>query len=80
MSGSELDVSTLLRTVYRTPTLDSGLANRVRARVALIDTFGEVARLLVEVPAFALTATLGGSVTAVPEEAPAEEGSDARAT
>jgi len=81
MSGSELDVSTLLRTVYRTPTLDSGLANRVRDRVALIDTFGEVARLLVEAPVFALTATLGGGVnTDPPEEPPAEEGSDARAT
>lgn len=74
MSRSELDVSTLLRTAYRTPTLDSGLADRVRARVALIDTIGEVARLLLEAPAFAFTATLSAD-----SEAP-EEDRDARAT
>ena len=68
MSGSELDVSTLLRTAYRTPTPDSGLADRVRARVALIDTIGEMARLLVQAPVFALTATL------------AQEATDARGT
>lgn len=68
MSGSELDVSTLLRTAYRTPTPDGGLADRVRARVALIDTIGEVARLLVQAPVFALTATL------------AQEATDARGT
>lgn len=61
MSGSELDVSTLLRTAYRTPTPDASLADRVRARVALIDTIGEVARLLGEAPVFAFGATLGES-------------------
>lgn len=74
MRGSELDVSTLLRTAYRAPAPDSGLADRVRARVALIDTVGEIARLLVETPVFAFTATLSGGAEA-PEEAP-----DARAT
>ena len=69
MRGSELDVSTLLRTAYRAPTLDNALANRVRARVALIDTVGEIARLLLETPAFAFTATLGAGSEA-PEEAP----------
>jgi len=69
MRGSELDVSTLLRTAYRAPAPDSGLAERVRARVALIDTFGEIARLLVETPVFAFTTTLGAG-SEVPEEAP----------
>lgn len=71
MSGSELDVSTLLRTAYRAPTPDGSLAERVRARVALIDTIGEVARLLVEAPVFVLTATLGGGSPS--EAAPAAQ-------
>lgn len=75
MSGSELDVSTLLRTAYRTPTPDSSLADRVRARVALIDTIGEVARLLGEAPVFAFTASLDES--SFSEAAAAtEEGAD----
>ncbi|HEY6727433.1 MAG TPA: hypothetical protein VI197_25535 [Polyangiaceae bacterium] len=79
MGGSELDVSTLLRTAYRAPTPDGSLAERVRARVALIDTIGEVARLLVEAPAFALTATLG-SAAPVDATAAAQEVSDVRST
>lgn len=79
MSGSELDVSTLLRTAYRTPAPDASLADRVRARVALIDTVGEVARLLVEAPVFALTTTLGDSPLA-DADAPSGEDSDAGTT
>lgn len=74
MSGSELDVSTLLRTAYRAPAPDGSFADRVRARVALIDTIGEVTRLLVEAPVFAFTASVGGP--SAPAAETVEGGSD----
>ncbi len=59
-SPRAVDVAAILAAVYRRPNeqLDQ-LAERVRARLALIETMGECLRLLVEVPAAAASWTLG---------------------
>jgi hypothetical protein len=55
-----VDVAAILNAVYRRQLAPSDeLAQRVRSRLALIETLGECVRLLVEVPAAAVTATLG---------------------
>jgi hypothetical protein len=58
-SPKTVDVAAVLAAVYRRPTeqLDQ-LADRVRARLALIDTVSECVRLLVEVPASVISASL----------------------
>jgi hypothetical protein len=67
MTGSQVDVSALLRAAYRTPAQSDELAARVRARVALLETIGEAVRLLVEAPSSALLATI--STSSMPEHA-----------
>jgi hypothetical protein len=68
-----VDVAAILAAVYRRPSEQADqLAERVRSRLALIETMGECVRLLVEAPASALTATLG----TVPEQNEEEDASD----
>jgi hypothetical protein len=58
-SPKPVDVAAILAAVYRRPSEQSDqLAERVRARLALIDTLGECVRLLVEVPASVVSASL----------------------
>jgi len=55
-----VDVAAVLAAVYRRPNEQvDQLAERVRARLALLETVGECVRLLLEVPASAVTETLG---------------------
>lgn len=58
--STAVDVAAILNAVYK-PAADSTdvLAGRVRSRLALMETIAECARLLVEVPLSAVTATLG---------------------
>ncbi|HVZ88316.1 MAG TPA: hypothetical protein VHG72_15190 [Polyangia bacterium] len=53
MDAKGLNVSAILAAVYRVPEGRSDeIANRVRARVATLETIAECVRLLVDVPAF----------------------------
>jgi hypothetical protein len=59
-SPRSLDVAAILAAVYRRPNAELELvAERVRARLALIETVAECMRLLVEAPASAFSATIG---------------------
>jgi hypothetical protein len=60
VSDKGVDVAAILAAVYRRQSAPvDQMAERVRSRLALIETLGECARLLVEAPASALTSTLG---------------------
>jgi len=64
-SPDKIDIGAVLAAAYRRP--DTGLdqvATRVRARLALVETVGECFRLLIEVPGFALSASLPASMHA----------------
>lgn len=58
--SKKVDISAILAAVYR-PREDAidAMAARVRARIAWMETLSECARLLLEAPASAFTATLG---------------------
>jgi hypothetical protein len=54
-----VDVAAILQAVYRKPEpLTNALADRVRARLSLLETASECLRLLFESPASALNATV----------------------
>jgi hypothetical protein len=66
-----VNVAAILQAVYRRPEpLTNALANRVRARLSLLETISECLRLLVESPASAINATVN------PHAPPAESDAD----
>jgi hypothetical protein len=66
-----VNVKAILQAVYRRPEpLTDALANRVRARLSLLETVSECLRLLVESPASAINATVNSH--AAREESDAE--------
>jgi hypothetical protein len=68
-----LDVAAILAAAYKRPALEiDGVAARVRARLALLETAGECARLLIEAPVSALSATLGGAAEEDVESGPSQ--------
>ena len=68
-----VNVAAILQAVYRRPTpATDALAQRVRARLSLLDTLAECARLLIEAPASALNTTVKPHVAPAPPDADGE--------
>lgn len=68
-----VDVAAILQAVYRRPApVADSLAQRVRARLSLLETLAECARLLIEAPASALNATVNPHAAPAPSDANSE--------
>jgi hypothetical protein len=81
-AGASLDVSRILTAAYRRPATSNDVADRVRSRIAFLNTATEFLRLVFQVPVDALTVSLSPGALAPPEIPPnrptdaSKEGSD----
>ncbi len=65
-----IDVAAVLAAAYRRPDVElDQVANRVRARLAFLETLGESFRLLVEAPLSAVQASLSAASNAKQDRA-----------